>query len=128
MSKRVFGEIRGISVGRVFADRKNLSRAGVHRPPQAGISGAENEGADSIVLSGGYEDDRDLGDVILYTGRFAKAGGRSNADASKQGSGREQGQRPAGASGTGSDPSLTLLAPKGIPLRRALYRRGLLAR
>jgi putative restriction endonuclease len=34
----------------------------------AGISGSEKEGADSIVLSGGYEDDEDLGDEIVYTG------------------------------------------------------------
>lgn len=68
MPDRVFGEIPGISVGTLFADRKALSRAGVHRPTQAGISGAEDEGADSIVLSGGYEDDKDDGDVIIYTG------------------------------------------------------------
>jgi len=29
----------------------------------AGISGSEREGADSIVLSGGYEDDQDFGDL-----------------------------------------------------------------
>jgi putative restriction endonuclease len=68
MSDRVFGEIPGISVGTVFADREALSRSGVHRPTQAGISGAQDEGADSIVLSGGYEDDKDFGDVIVYTG------------------------------------------------------------
>jgi integrase len=34
----------------------------------AGISGGEREGADSIVVSGGYEDDEDYGDVIVYTG------------------------------------------------------------
>lgn len=68
MSDRVFGEIPGISPGAVFASREELSRSGVHRPLQAGISGAQNEGADSIVLSGGYEDDQDFGDVIVYTG------------------------------------------------------------
>lgn len=68
MPNRVFGEIPGVSVGRVFATRKALSRARVHRPTQAGISGAEKEGADSIVLSGGYEDDQDFGNVIVYTG------------------------------------------------------------
>lgn len=46
-----------------------MSVAGVHRPTQAGISGSQDEGADSIVLSGGYEDDRDDGDMILYTGQ-----------------------------------------------------------
>jgi len=40
-----------------------------------GISGAAAEGADSIVVSGGYEDDRDYGDYIIYTG----AGGRDQA-------------------------------------------------
>ena len=35
---------------------------------QAGISGAAAEGADSIVVSGGYEDDEDYGDEIIYTG------------------------------------------------------------
>jgi len=34
-----------------------VSEAGVHRPHVAGIAGRENEGAYSIVLSGGYEDD-----------------------------------------------------------------------
>lgn len=68
MPNRVFGEIPGVPVGTVFASRRELSRAGVHRPLQAGISGAENEGADSIVLSGGYEDDNDFGNVIIYTG------------------------------------------------------------
>lgn len=42
--------------------------AGVHRPTVSGISGTKAEGADSIVVSGGYEDDRDHGDTITYTG------------------------------------------------------------
>ena len=33
-----------------------------------GISGTAKDGADSIVLSGGYEDDVDYGDEIVYTG------------------------------------------------------------
>jgi putative restriction endonuclease len=33
-----------------------------------GIHGTAKEGADSIVVSGGYVDDRDMGDVIIYTG------------------------------------------------------------
>ena len=35
-----------------------VSEAGVHRPHVAGIHGRGNEGAYSIVLSGGYEDDK----------------------------------------------------------------------
>lgn len=52
----------------MYGSRGALSRAGVHRPLRAGISGSALEGADSVVLSGGYEDDRDEGDVVVYTG------------------------------------------------------------
>lgn len=65
---RVFGEIEGYPEGSTFVSRSELSESGVHRPTQAGISGGSAEGADSIVLSGGYEDDEDWGDEILYTG------------------------------------------------------------
>src|SRR5665648_278714 len=54
-------------VGRCTPARE-LSRAGGHRPTQAGIAGSQKAGADSIVVSGGYEDDQDLGDLIIYTG------------------------------------------------------------
>jgi putative restriction endonuclease len=40
----------------------------VHRQNQAGISGTEKSGAESIVVSGGYEDDIDDGDIVVYTG------------------------------------------------------------
>lgn len=65
---RWFGEIPNIPVGTSFPDRASLSAAGVHRPTVAGISGAAAEGADSIVLNGGYEDDLDQGEEIIYTG------------------------------------------------------------
>ena len=41
---------------------------GVHRPTVAGISGSSKQGCDSIVLNGGYVDDEDYGDLIIYTG------------------------------------------------------------
>lgn len=65
----VFGEIEGYGSGAVFESRKQLSDAGLHRPLQAGISGNGREGANSIVLSGGYQDDKDLGIEIIYTGQ-----------------------------------------------------------
>ena len=65
---RIFGELPDIQEGSEFENRYYLSKYGVHRPLQAGISGSQTEGADSIVLSGGYEDDKDDGDVIIYTG------------------------------------------------------------
>lgn len=68
MSPRIFGDVPGVREGDEFLSRDHLHDAGVHAPTQAGISGSAKEGADSIVLSGGYEDDFDLGDVIVYTG------------------------------------------------------------
>lgn len=65
---RIFGHIPGYPPGSHFESRAHLSEASVHRPTQAGISGSEMEGADSIVLSGGYEDDEDFGSEIVYTG------------------------------------------------------------
>lgn len=67
-TSRQFGDVPGVPVGRVFESRSEASRVGVHRPTQAGISGAGQEGADSIVVSGGYIDDEDFGDRIIYTG------------------------------------------------------------
>jgi predicted restriction endonuclease len=66
--ERIFGHIPGYPEGASFASRAELSEAGVHRPTMAGISGSQSEGADSIVLSGGYEDDEDLGVEVVYTG------------------------------------------------------------
>src|SRR4051812_43019893 len=80
--ERIFGDVPGIAEGATFADRRTLADARVHRPLQAGIAGAQDEGAESIVLSGGYEDDRDDGDVILYTGHGGRDAttGRQVAD------------------------------------------------
>ena len=44
--------------GYVWFPWQQVSESGVHRPHVAGIHGRENEGAYSIVLSGGYEDDK----------------------------------------------------------------------
>ena len=67
-SGRVFGHVEGVEVGQVYSNRILLAASGLHRPTQAGISGSQTEGADSIVLSGGYEDDDDQGSTIVYTG------------------------------------------------------------
>ncbi len=68
MAELIFGDISGVSVGKIFPNRMSLFKAGVHKSIQGGISGRQEEGADSIVISGGYEDDEDNGDVIIYTG------------------------------------------------------------
>ena len=65
---KLFGEVPGNPIGSTFASRPALSQAGVHRPRMGGISGNGREGADSIVVSGGYIDDEDFGDELIYTG------------------------------------------------------------
>ncbi|GIY43285.1 e3 ubiquitin-protein ligase UHRF1, partial [Caerostris darwini] len=62
----------GVEVGTMWKFRVQVSESGVHRPHVAGIHGRENDGAYSIVLSGGYEDDLDEGEEFKYTG----SGGR----------------------------------------------------
>ena len=61
-----FGHIEGIEVGSIFDNRKELARANIHKRTIHGIWGREKEGACSIVLSGGYEDDIDELDYIYY--------------------------------------------------------------
>ena len=48
----------------MYYDLLQVSEAGVHRPHVAGIHGREDEGAYSIVLSGGYEDDT-VSDILI---------------------------------------------------------------
>lgn len=74
-----FGDIPGFEEGHWFKDRKEMMPSSFHRSWGAGIDGNGKEGVAAIVLSGGYEDDYDLGDEILYTG----AGG-NNPDTGKQ--------------------------------------------
>jgi len=69
VAERIFGHIPGYPEGSLFRDRTELRESGVHRPIRAGISGSQTEGAESIVLSGGYEDDTDDGEVLIYTGQ-----------------------------------------------------------
>ncbi|CAH0385636.1 unnamed protein product [Bemisia tabaci] len=66
-----YGPVAGIKVGDCWEYRLECSTAGIHRPTVAGIHGGP-DGAYSIALSGGYEDDVDYGDHFTYTG----AGGR----------------------------------------------------
>ncbi|MBF8185566.1 caspase family protein [Nonomuraea sp. K274] len=68
-SKEHYGPVANVEPSRLFATRRELHDEGIHRPLQAGICGtAERGGAESIVVSGGYKDDRDYGNVIIYTG------------------------------------------------------------
>jgi putative restriction endonuclease len=90
-------------VGGRFDSRAELSEVGLHRPLVAGISGSEREGADSIVLSGGYEDDQDFGDEIVYTGH----GGRDH----------ETSQQVADQSFSRGNRALAYSSLNGLPVR-----------
>ncbi|KAG6836672.1 hypothetical protein H0H93_005090 [Arthromyces matolae] len=59
---------RGVPIGTTFDSRDALARAGIHSKQYAGISGSVEHGAFSIVVSGGYADDNDQGDFLVYTG------------------------------------------------------------
>ncbi|XP_071726489.1 histone-lysine N-methyltransferase family member SUVH9-like [Rutidosis leptorrhynchoides] len=73
--KRIVGAIPGVHVGDVFFFRMEICVVGMHGQVQAGIdyltSSQSSNGepiATSVIVSGGYEDDEDAGDVIVYTG------------------------------------------------------------
>jgi len=68
MAEFVIGEVPGVEPGSAWRTRAEVAAAGIHRPLQAGICGGAERGAESIVISGGYEDDVDLGSEIIFTG------------------------------------------------------------
>ncbi|MEV7513076.1 MULTISPECIES: YDG/SRA domain-containing protein [unclassified Streptomyces] len=99
-----FGTPDGVTEGAWFKGHAELHAAGVHRFLGRGISGTDKTGADSIVLSGGYVDDRDEGDLVVYTGE----GGRDRD------SGRMVADQSLGDSGNAA---LVVSQAMGHPLR-----------
>lgn len=72
---RIVGPFPRISVGDAFFFRMELCVLGLHGQVQAWIdfvkarqSSSGEPIATSIIVSGGYEDDDDRGDVLVYTG------------------------------------------------------------
>ncbi|XP_030967633.1 E3 ubiquitin-protein ligase ORTHRUS 2-like [Quercus lobata] len=63
---------QGVLVGETWENRFECRQWGVHNPHISGIAGQSKHGAQSVTLSGGYEDDEDHGEWFLYTG----SGGR----------------------------------------------------
>ncbi|KAI3964712.1 hypothetical protein MKW92_052930 [Papaver armeniacum] len=59
---------QGVLVGESWADRLECRQWGAHFPHVSGIAGQSNYGAQSVALSGGYQDDEDHGEWFLYTG------------------------------------------------------------
>lgn len=60
----------GVRVGETWEDRFECRQWGAHLPHIAGLAGQGRFGAQSVAISGGYEDDEDHGDWFLYTGRY----------------------------------------------------------
>lgn len=103
MAERLFGHVPGYPEGSLFENRAELNESRVHTPTQAGISGSQTEGAESIVLSGGYEDDADYDDTIIYTGH----GGRDP----------RTGQQTHDQPFTRGNRALALSKQNGLPVR-----------
>src|SRR4051812_34118725 len=103
MADPVFGEVDGVPPGTEFASRAEVANAGIHRQHQGGIVGRAALGAESIVVSGGYEDDEDFGDLIVYTGH----GGRD----------QQTGQQIADQELARGNLALARNCDEGIPVR-----------
>ncbi|PLW12451.1 hypothetical protein PCANC_20357 [Puccinia coronata f. sp. avenae] len=70
---KIFGQQIGTEVGDWWNSRMLCSQAGVHAPPVCGIAGSDGVGCYSVALSGGYEDDVDLGYAFTFTGSGGRA-------------------------------------------------------
>lgn len=103
LTRRLFGPVPGIVEGDAFKNRLEVSQARLHRPIRIGIAGSPDEGAESIVLSGQYEDDEDRGDLIFYVGH----GGRD----------AKTGRQIADQTLTGVNAALARSAGTGLPVR-----------
>ncbi|KAA8522168.1 hypothetical protein F0562_012841 [Nyssa sinensis] len=69
---QILGAVPGVEVGDEFQYRVELALVGIHRLLQAGIDYMKHGGvivATSIVASGGYADDLDNADVLIYSGQ-----------------------------------------------------------
>lgn len=103
LTKRVFGPVPGVVEGDGFKNRLEVSQARLHRPIRIGIAGSPDEGAESIVLSGQYEDDEDHGNHIFYVGH----GGRD----------AKTGRQTADQTLTGVNAALARSVETGLPVR-----------
>ncbi|KAK0587094.1 hypothetical protein LWI29_017235 [Acer saccharum] len=76
---------QGVLVGECWEDRMECRQWGAHLPHVSGIAGQSGYGAQSVALSGGYQDDEDHGEWFLYTGsggRDLSGNKRTNKDQS----------------------------------------------
>ncbi|KAJ4957240.1 hypothetical protein NE237_014023 [Protea cynaroides] len=87
-TEKILGFVPGVEVGDEFHYRVELAIVGLHRPFQGGIDSIKKDGkvlATSIVASGGYADDMDSSDVLVYSGQGGKPmGGEKQRQAEDQ--------------------------------------------
>ncbi|WJX55107.1 [histone H3]-lysine(4) N-trimethyltransferase [Trifolium repens] len=70
--EKIMGAVPGVEVGDEFQYRIELNIIGLHRQIQGGIDYMKHKNkmlATSIVASGGYSDELDNTDVLIYTGQ-----------------------------------------------------------
>ncbi|XP_068634494.1 histone-lysine N-methyltransferase, H3 lysine-9 specific SUVH6-like [Aristolochia californica] len=80
--KQILGSVPGVELGDEFHFRVELAIIGLHRQYMAGIDYLKENGhqlATSIVASGGYNDELDNSDVLIYSGH-----GGQNASGDKK--------------------------------------------
>ncbi|KAL6559708.1 E3 ubiquitin-protein ligase ORTHRUS 2 [Orobanche gracilis] len=99
---------QGVLVGEFWDLRMDVRQWGVHYPPVAGIAGRAHYGAQSVVISGGYEDDEDNGEWFIYTG----SGGRDLS-----GNKRTNKEQSFNQEFEGPNQSLRVSCDKGYPVR-----------
>ncbi|XP_071715514.1 histone-lysine N-methyltransferase, H3 lysine-9 specific SUVH1-like [Rutidosis leptorrhynchoides] len=85
--KKRIGGVPGVEIGDIFFFRMEMCLVGVHAPSMSGIdymtnrvSGEEEPLAVSIVSSGGYDDDGDDGDVLIYSGQGGQSRVKQETD------------------------------------------------
>jgi E3 ubiquitin-protein ligase UHRF1 len=67
-ASKIFGHQPRVPIGRWYPGRRGFHDALIHRGLVNGIFGDEEEGAYSVSVSGGYEDDVDEGYKFVFTG------------------------------------------------------------
>ncbi|KAK6362847.1 hypothetical protein TWF730_000300 [Orbilia blumenaviensis] len=70
----LFGAVEGIQVGKAWSARKEIVDARMHCRPQGSVHGTKKRGVYSIIIAGGYREDRNHGTTIHFTG----VGGTTN--------------------------------------------------
>jgi putative restriction endonuclease len=106
-----FGEIPGQPAGTTYADYAAMVAVGMHRQHNVGMVGGAKNGTESIVLNGGYVDDQDYGDEIIYTG-FGGRDGSGRQVKNQEWIGANEGMRVNIAEGL---PVRVIRGPRGEP-------------